>query len=42
MFQFPEIYDAEDKSFAINTDEICEAAEALGVLDPQIITSKKI
>ena len=33
MFQFPENYGAKDKSFAINTDAIHEAAEASGVLD---------
>ena len=33
MFQFPENYGAEDKSFAINTDAIREAAEATGILE---------
>ena len=37
MFQFPENYGAEDKSFSINTDAIREAYWM-----PQIITSKKI
>ena len=33
MFQFPENYGTEDKSFVINIDAICKAAEASGVLD---------
>ena len=33
MFQFPESYGGEDKSFSIDTDSIREAAEVSGVLD---------
>ncbi len=33
MFQFPENYGGQDKSFHINTDAISEAAKASGVLD---------